>query len=104
MELADEPHQSAWWSYSCSRKSRCCPLLWLPRRCSPLQPWWWHPRLGWASLGILATAVGMVFYWPIRTAFPSPQSDFDGFGILAEYIVVGEFLLVLHAGLVFTII
>jgi hypothetical protein len=65
--------------------------------------WWREPRLWWACLGILATATGVVLYLPVRVAFYTPSSEFDGLGIFAEFMVFSGLAAVVHLGLLLAI-
>ncbi len=55
---------------------------------------WRYPQLGWASVGILATAAGIVFFRPIFFAFHTSR----GWEILVPYFVLGGILGVVHLG------
>ena len=57
-----------------------------------------HPRLWLLSLGVLATAAGLVLYLPIRTAFDANGDEF-GFGIFIEFLTIAAFVGLLHLGL-----
>ena len=60
--------------------------------------WWRYPRL-WAPCScVLATTVGIVLYVPIRLTCHKPSGDFDGFGIVVEFVLIGGVLAVIHFG------
>jgi hypothetical protein len=60
-----------------------------------------YPRLWLRSLGVLATAAGIVFYLPIRVAFLARSSldPFDAIEFFAEILGVVTFLGLLHLAL-----
>lgn len=68
-----------------------------------LTVWWREPRLWWASLGILLTGTGVVLYLPIRFAFHTPSSEFDGLGIFAEFMVLVGFAIFVNLALLLAI-
>jgi hypothetical protein len=63
---------------------------------------WRYPRLWLTSLCVLGTAAGIMLYLPVREAFHRPSATepaVDGFGIFAEFLIVGGWLGIFHLGL-----
>jgi hypothetical protein len=65
---------------------------------------WRYPRLWGPCIGVLATAAGIVLFLPIRLAFHVPSSEFDGFDIAAEFMLIAGILGLIHIGSVFILV
>jgi hypothetical protein len=57
---------------------------------------WFRPGAWWASIGVLATGVGVMFFAPFTLAFQMATSDFAGCGVPGEFLLLGGFVVLLH--------